>query len=145
MRKLVTFDFDGTLTLPIKDNEGYWVSGGSVPNEKTIATMKEIDARGHEVAIVTSRICTEGSKEKIAMFVMEHELPVERSVVFTNKEWKADFLEKMGSVLHFEDSKEELERIEAKGIQAVEIPHPPGPRSHACRSVSHTVSLANSC
>jgi hypothetical protein len=128
MRKLVTFDFDDTLTLPIKDNEGYWVSGGSVPNEKTIATMKEIAARGHEVAIVTSRICTEGSKEKIAMFVMEHELPVERSVVFTNKEWKADFLEKMGSVLHFDDSKEELERIEAKGIQAAEVAHPPGPR-----------------
>ena len=128
MRKLVTFDFDDTLTLPIKDNEGYWVSGGSVPNEKTIATMKEIDARGHEVAIVTSRICTEGSKERIAMFVMEHELPVERDVVFTNKEWKADFLEEIGSVLHFDDSKEELERIEAKGIQVVEIPHPPGPR-----------------
>ena len=128
MRKLVTFDFDDTLTLPIKDNEGYWVSGGSVPNEKTIATMKDIAARGHEVAIVTSRICTDSSKERIAMFVMEHELPVERDVVFTNKEWKADFLEEIGSVLHFDDSKDELERIEAKGIQAVEIPHPSGPR-----------------
>ena len=128
MRKLVTFDFDDTLTLPIKDNEGYWVSGGSVPNEKTIATMKDIAARGHEVAIVTSRICTDSSKERIAMFVMEHELPVERDVVFTNKEWKADFLEEIGSVLHFDDSKDELERIEAKGIQTVEIPHPPGPR-----------------
>jgi hypothetical protein len=128
MRKLVTFDFDGTLTLPIKDNEGYWVSGGSVPNEETIATMKEIDARGHEVAIVTSRIRTGGSKERIAMFVMEHELPAERDVVFTNKEWKADFLEEMGSVLHFDDDKEELERFEAKGISVVEIPHPPRPR-----------------
>ena len=128
MRKLVTFDFDDTLTLPVKDKGGYWVSGGSVPNEKTIATMKDIAARGHEVAIVTSRICSDGSKEKIAMFVMEHELPVERDVVFTNKEWKADFLEEMGSVLHFDDSKDELERIEAKGIQAVEVPHPPGPR-----------------
>ena len=128
MGTLVTFDFDDTLTLPIKDNEGYWVSGGSVPNEETIATMKDIAARGHEVAIVTSRICTDSSKERIAMFVMEHELPVERDIVFTNKEWKADFLKEMGSVLHFDDSKDELERIEAKGIQAVEIPHPPGPR-----------------
>ena len=128
MRKLVTFDFDDTLTLPIKDKGGYWVSGGSVPNEKTIATMKEIAARGHEVAIVTSRISTKTSKERIAMFVMEHELPVERDVVFTNKEWKADVLDEMGSVLHFDDSKDELERIEAKGIQVVEVPHPPGPR-----------------
>ena len=85
-------------------------------------------SRGHEVAIVTSRIRTDSSKQRIATFVMEHELPVEREVVFTNKEWKAGFLEKIGSVLHFDDSKEELERIEAKGIQAVEVPHPPGPR-----------------
>ena len=128
MGKLVTFDFDDTLTLPIKDAAGFWVSGGSVPNEKTIATMKEISARGHEIAIVTSRICTEGSKSRINMFVMEHELPVERDTVFTNKEWKADVLEEMGSVLHFDDNKEELERIESKGISVVEVPHPPGPR-----------------
>ncbi len=104
------------------------MSGGSVPNEKTIATMKEISARGHEIAIVTSRIYTEGSKSRINMFVMEHELPVERDTVFTNKEWKSDVLEEMGSVLHFDDDKEELERIETKGISVVEIPHPLGPR-----------------
>jgi hypothetical protein len=128
MGTLVTFDFDDTLTLPFKDKEGYWVSGGSVPNMETIATMKELGDRGHEIAIVTSRVFSNGSKERIAVFVMEHELPVERDVVFTNGEWKADFLEEMGSVLHYDDDLEELSRIEAKGIAVVEVTHPPGPR-----------------
>ena len=128
MGTLVTFDFDDTLTLPFKDKEGYWVSGGSVPNMETIATMKELGDRGHEIAIVTSRVFSNGSKERIGVFVMEHELPVERDVVFTNGEWKAGFLEEMGSVLHYDDDLEELSRIEAKGIAVVEVPHPPGPR-----------------
>ena len=77
---------------------------------------------------MTSRVFSNGSKERIGVFVMEHELPVERDVVFTNGEWKADFLEEMGSVLHYDDDLEELSRIEAKGIAVVEVPHPPGPR-----------------
>ena len=93
MGTLVTFDFDDTLTLPFKDKEGYWISGGNVPNMETIATMKELGDRGHEIAIVTSRVFSTVSMERIGVFVMEHELPVEREVVFTNGEWKADFLE----------------------------------------------------
>ena len=128
MNDLVTFDFDDTLTLPFKDKEGYWISGGYVPNMEVIATMKSLAEQGHEIAIVTSRPFTAGSKEKMSVFIMEHELPVDRDVVFTNGEWKAGFLEEMGSVLHYDDSPEELSRIEAKGIAVVEVPHPPGPR-----------------
>ena len=128
MGTLITFDFDDTLTLPIKDKEGYWISGGNVPNMETIAAMKEMGARGHEIAIVTSRICSTGSKERIATFIMEHELPVARDPVFTNGEWKADILEEMDAALHYDDDKEELRRIKAKGISVVEVPHPPGPR-----------------
>ena len=128
MGDLITFDFDDTLTLPFKDKEGYWVSGGYVPNLETIATMKALGIQGHEIAIVTSRPFTSGSKEKITFFIMEHELPVERDIVFTNGEWKADFLEQMGVVCHYDDDLEELSRIKAKGIAVVEVPHPPGPR-----------------
>ena len=127
MGELVTFDFDDTLTLPIKDEEGYWLSGGYQPNPEVIAMAKEMDDRGHDVAIVTSRARTPGNSRKINAFIMEHELPVTR-VVYTNGQWKADLLEEMGSVLHYDDNKEELRRIEAKGISVVEIPHPPGPR-----------------
>lgn len=128
MQALITFDFDDTLTLPFKDKEGYWVSGGYLPNLETIATMKEWAIQDHEIAIVTSRPFTAGSKEKITFFIMEHELPVERDIVFTNGEWKAGFLEDMGSVCHYDDDLEELSRIKAKGIAVVEVPHPPGPR-----------------
>ena len=127
MGELVTFDFDDTLTMPIKDAEGYWLSGGYQPNHETIATAKEMDDRGHDIAIVTSRTRTPGSDQKIGAFIMEYELPVTQTV-FTNGQWKADTLKEMGSVLHYDDDKEELRRIEAKGISVVEIPHPPGPR-----------------
>ena len=108
--------------------EGYWVSGGYLPNLETIETMKALASQGHEIAIVTSRPFTSGSKEKITFFIMEHELPVERDIVFTNGEWKADFLEQMGVVCHYDDDLEELSRIKDKGIAVVEVPHPPGPR-----------------
>ena len=127
MGELVTFDFDDTLTSPIKDKDGYWLSGGCQPNMDTIAMVKEMDGRGHDIAIVTSRTRTPGSDQKIGAFIMEYELPVTR-VVFTNGQWKAVLLEEMGSVLHYDDNKEELRRIEEKGISVVEIPHPPGPR-----------------
>ena len=125
---LITFDFDDTLTIPFKDKEGFWISGGYDPNLDTIATMQELAEQGHEIAIVTSRPFTQGSKEKMTIFIMEHELPVDRDIVFTNGEWKADVLEEMGSVLHYDDSHDELSRIKAKGIAVVEVPHPPGPR-----------------
>ncbi len=127
MAGLVTFDFDDTLTLPIKDPEGYWVSGGSEPNFEMIERLKEWSARRHPVAIVTSRPRTSGSESRIGTFIMLHELPVDE-VVYTNGEWKADFLADMGAVLHHDDRKEELERIEAKGIEVVEVPFPPGPK-----------------
>ena len=69
MGKLVTFDFDDTLTVPIKDAEGYWLSGGYQPNSETIATAKEMDDRGHDIAIVTSRTRTPGSDQKIGAFI----------------------------------------------------------------------------
>ncbi len=125
---LVTFDFDDTLTVPFKDKEGFWVSGGYEPNPETIATMQALAEQGHEIAIVTSRPFTQGSKDKITIFIMEHELPVERDVVFTNGEWKADFLLKLGSTCHYDDSLDELSRIREKGIAVVEVKHPPGPR-----------------
>ena len=127
MGELVTFDFDDTLTLPIKDEEGYWLSGGHQPNMETIEMVKEMDGRGHDIAIVTSRTRTPGSDQKIGAFIMEYELPVTQTV-FTNGQWKADILEEMGSVLHYDDDLEELSRIEEKGIAVVEVPHPPGPR-----------------
>ena len=127
MATLVTFDFDDTLTVPFKDKEGFWLSGGYQPNFDTIKILQDTSAQGHVVSIVTSRPYTEGSEKKIKAFVEKYELPVDE-LVFTNGGWKADVLEEMASILHYDDDLEELERIKAKGIAVIEIPHPPGPR-----------------
>jgi hypothetical protein len=125
MNGLVTFDFDDTLTVPIKDKAGFWHSGGYQPNHEVIGMLLEKSTAGHPIAIVTSRPFTQTSKEKIRAFAQEHELPVQE-IVFTNLEWKADTLERMRSVLHYDDNPDELERIREKGIEVIEIPHPPG-------------------
>ena len=52
-------------------------------------------------------------------------MPV-KDIIFTNGKWKADTLDKIGSILHYDDDKEEITRIKAKGIKVVEIPHPLG-------------------
>ena len=127
MNGLVTFDFDDTLTVPIKDKEGFWCSGGYQPNHEVIRILLEKSAQGHLISIVTSRPFTPSSKGKIQSFALEHELPVEE-IIFTDGEWKAETLVRMGSTLHYDDSPDELERIRAKGIEVIEIPHPPGLR-----------------
>ena len=125
MAKLVTFDFDDTLTMPYwSDEDGYWTSGTD-PNRKTISAMKKLHSKGFEIAIVTSRHSTSEHKRTIGTFVKKHGLPVKR-FVFTNGKWKVDMLDKLGSILHYDDDKEEIIRITAIGIKVVEIPHPSG-------------------
>ena len=125
MAKLVTFDFDDTLTMPYwSDEDGYWTSG-SDPNKKTISAMKKFHSNGYEIAIVTSRHGKGDHKRQVVTFIKKHGLPVKK-LVFTNGKWKADMLDKMGSILHYDDDKAEITKIRAKGIKVVEIPHPSG-------------------
>ena len=125
MAKLVTFDFDDTLTMPRWDEEEELWMGGTEPNKKTISAMKKFASKGYEVKIVTSRHGTSDHKRAIATFVRKYGLPI-KDIIFTNGKWKADTLDKMGSILHYDDDKEEITRIKAKGIKVVEIPHPLG-------------------
>ena len=123
MAQLVTFDFDDTLTMPYwSDEDGYWTSG-SDPNKKTISAMKKFASKGYDVKIVTSRHGTGDHKRTIATFVKKHNLPV-KDIIFTNGKWKADTLERLGSVLHYDDDTYEISRIKSKGIKTVHIPHP---------------------
>jgi hydroxymethylpyrimidine pyrophosphatase-like HAD family hydrolase len=125
MAKLVTFDFDDTLTMPRWDEEEELWMGGTEPNKKTISAMKKFASKGYEVKIVTSRHGTSDHKRAIATFVRKYGLPI-KDIIFTNGKWKADTLDKIGSILHYDDDKEEITRIKAKGIKVVEIPHPLG-------------------
>ena len=123
MAKIVTFDFDDTLTLPHYDEEEELWTTGLEPNKKTISAMKKFASKGYEVKIVTSRHGTGNHKKDVATFTKKHNLPV-KDIIFTNGKYKADTLERIGSVLHYDDDTEELSRIKSKGIKVIHIKHP---------------------
>ena len=123
MAKLVTFDFDDTLTMPRWDEEEELWMGGTEPNKKTISAMKKFASNGYEVKIVTSRHGTGEHKKMVANFAKKHNLPV-KDIIFTNGKWKADTLERIGSVLHYDDDTYEISRIKSKGIKTIQVVHP---------------------
>ena len=123
MAKIVTFDFDDTLTMPRWDEEEELWMGGTEPNKKTISAMKKFASNGYEVKIVTSRHGTGEHKKTVATFVKKHNLPV-KDIIFTNGKYKADTLERLKSVLHYDDDTEELSRIKSKKIKTIHIRHP---------------------
>lgn len=123
MAKIVTFDFDDTLTLPHYDEEEELWTTGLEPNKKTISAMKKFASKGYEVKIVTSRHGTGNHKKDVATFTKKHNLPV-KDIIFTNGKYKADTLERLGSVLHYDDDTEEISRIKSKGIKVIHIKHP---------------------
>ena len=123
MEKIVTFDFDDTLTLPHYDEEEELWTTGLEPNKKTISAMKKFASKGYEVKIVTSRHGTGNHKKDVATFTKKHNLPV-KDIIFTNGKYKADTLERIGSALHYDDDTEEISRIKSKGIKVIHIKHP---------------------
>ena len=123
MAKIVTFDFDDTLTLPHYDEEEELWTAGLEPNKKTISALKKFASKGYEVKIVTSRHGTGKHKKDVATFAKKHNLPI-KDIIFTNGKYKADTLERIGSVLHYDDDTEEISRIKSKGIKTIYIKHP---------------------
>ena len=123
MGKAFVFDFDDTLTLPHYDEEEELWTTGLEPNKKTISAMKKFASKGYEVKIVTSRHGTGNHKKDVATFTKKHNLPV-KDIIFTNGKYKADTLERIGSVLHYDDDTEEISRIKSKGIKVIHIKHP---------------------
>ena len=123
MAKLVTFDFDDTLTMPRWDeDEELWMSG-TEPNRKTISAMKKFASKGYEVKIVTSRHGTGNHKKDVATFAKKYNLPV-KDIIFTNGKDKVHTLLRIGSALHYDDDLHELSLIKNKGIKTIHVVHP---------------------
>ena len=123
MAKIVTFDFDDTLTLPHYDEEEELWTSGLEPNKKTISAMKKFASKGYEVKIVTSRHGTGKHKKDVATFAKKYSLPV-KDIIFTNGKDKVNTLLRIGSALHYDDDTEEISRIKSKGIKVIHIKHP---------------------
>ena len=113
MAKIVTFDFDDTLTLPHYDEEEELWTSGLEPNKKTISALKKFASKGYEVKIVTSRHGTGKHKKDVATFAKKHNLPI-KDIIFTNGKDKVHTLLRIGSVLHYDDDPHELSLIKSK-------------------------------
>ena len=123
---LVTFDFDSTLTTPVKESlpwgsETFWEADTSVPNEKVLDILQAFVDEGHRVEVVTTRDRT--NSEEVFEFINEHSLPV-RDIHFTGRNDKRETLLELESDLHFDDSLRDLRLLEDTDVKTKIVPHP---------------------
>ena len=127
-RKIVTFDFDDTLSLSKWDHDlGFVYIGPHIP---FINKLKQHNIKGDTVYIVTSRweskeaeAETTPYQRSVQEFVDEHSLSVD-GIFFTNGKSKINTLIKLKSNVHHDDDLEDIEDAKAKGIEAV-VSEPP--------------------
>jgi hypothetical protein len=123
-RKIVTFDFDDTLSLSHWSDEfdGYEYIG---PHTPFIEKLKMHKLKGNTVYIVTSRYEEGESRAKatsyqrsVQEFVDEHGLSVD-GIYFTNGKSKIETLLTLGSKIHHDDDPEDIADSKENGIEAI--------------------------
>lgn len=114
--KIVSFDFDDTLTFaPFDPEEEHSVYKG--PHEEMMKKIRGyIEDPEVTVYIVTSR--KQGGMGQVKGFVEKYKLKVD-GIYCTDGDWKAPTLKELGVTLHHDDDSQENERAEAVGIQTV--------------------------
>jgi hypothetical protein len=122
--RVVTFDFDDTLIR--YDSE--WEYEGD--NEHTLGYLRRFLSAGYKVFIVTSRkkrFEENADRIAIAEFVKERGLDV-GGILFTEGEEKVHTLQKLGSLLHFDDDEMEWIALQGKApeIKLVKIDYQTG-------------------
>ena len=105
--KIVSFDFDDTLTFaPFDPEEEDFVYKG--PHEEMLNKIRGyIEDPEVTVYIVTSRM--ETANAEVEDFVREQGLKVD-GIYYTNANWKAPTLKDLGVTLHHDDDSQENER-----------------------------------
>lgn len=109
---IVSFDFDGTLTYWDRDHEDAWTPG--------ICALRTWAARGMKCVICTHRgerydiqlKLEHCGKIDIPSFIERYNLPVHGSPIYTDMKNKSDFLKAIGAVMHYDDTRTNLEEIE---------------------------------
>ena len=107
--KVVSFDFDDTLTL--LDSEYNY----KAPNKFVVSLFKKFKEKGFKVLIVTSRMEKfESDENRLAVkdFVDEMGLKPD-GIYFTEGQDKAPLLKNLDVVLHFDDDEYEWAALEA--------------------------------
>ena len=122
--KIVTFDFDDTLSLSHFDKEDDdWVHDG--PHLPMINRFKRYQKAGYKVFIVTSRYKKLEEKAKnnpkqtsVAEFAADYNLNSD-GIYFTDGKLKIDLLKSLNSLVHHDDDLEEIEAAKNSGIKTV--------------------------
>ena len=109
MRKLISFDFDGTL-----DDEFGSIEPNPQKEEVQSLAVKYLQ-EGHEVIIITKRYGPENpnlglKNEHLKVYDLAEKLGIKR-VYFTNREWKFSQIINLGVDMHFENSESEIQLI----------------------------------
>jgi len=109
MKKLISFDFDGTL---VDEFGGHPMNS---QKDEVQSLVKKYLKDGHEVIIITKRYGPENShlglkNEHVEVYELAKKLGIER-VIFTNREWKFSYIINLGVNMHFENSDGEIQLI----------------------------------
>lgn len=119
-KKIISFDFDDTLTKP-EFSEEDWMWVGKDPNMKTISEMRKLYDEGYEIVIVTSR--RDEDMEEVRNFAQKHNLPVS-GIYNTNGELKGPLLKQLGVMKHFDDCPDEIATAEQYNVNTERVWHP---------------------
>lgn len=120
--RIITFDFDGTLTSNRFSYSPYSTSEDVGPNLENIERIKKFKKEGARVYIVTRRLKEQHSIEEIVAFVRAFKLPID-GLHFTNLQDKVHTLMRLGCQMHFDDDPQEIAAIKqyAPYIKAVKV------------------------
>ena len=125
-RRVFTYDFDATLTLPPKAGQAQ----SSEPNRLLFAVLRQQAFEGHRIVIVTGRKAANESQPWIDAnypggtcvvdFVERHRLPI-ADVIYVGHQEKGRVLLSLDSQLHFDDDAVALADARRHGIQTVAV------------------------
>lgn len=119
----ISFDFDDTLTLPYKTEEGLWVSSTRYAYKEICSRMHEHSATGDDVIVVTSRYSSD--KAGVLHFIGQHNLPIDQDdVYFTEGKLKYRTLLSLDIDRHYDDDALEVDQCLEAEIDARWILHP---------------------
>jgi hypothetical protein len=109
MRKLISFDFDGTL---VDEFGGYPMNS---QKDEVQSFVKKYLSEGHDVIIITKRFGPENSdkgirNEHLEVQNLANKLGIKK-IYFTNREMKFSYIINLGVDMHFENDEYEVQLI----------------------------------
>ena len=109
MRKLISFDFDGTL---VDEFGGYPMNS---QKDEVQSFVKKYLSEGHDVIIITKRFGPDNSdkgirNEHLEVQNLANKLGIKK-VYFTNREMKFSYIINLGVDMHFENDEYEVQLI----------------------------------